>query len=111
MVNSNTDEPEAAWKLVQFLTSAPLFEKYYTNQFPAQKTLLAQIDYREEEMGFAKQLADHTRTWGDYAESGVGVGPLWNVTSRAFGTALSGQTSLDQAAAELLAEIDRMLDH
>lgn len=111
VVNSNTDEPEAAWKLVQFLASAPLFEKYYTNQFPAQKTLLSQIEYRKEELGFAKQLADHTRTWGAYAESGVGVGPLWNVTSRAFGTALSGQSSLDQAAADLLGEIDRMLDH
>lgn len=110
VVNSNTDEPEAAWKLVQFLVSAPLFAKYYTDQFPAQKTLLSQIHYRKEEMGFAKQLAYHTRTWGAYAESGVGVGPLWNVTSRAFGTALSGQSSLDQAAADLLGEIDRMLD-
>ena len=110
VVNANTDAPEAAWKLVQFLTSAPLFENYYTNQFPAQKSLLSQIDYREEETGFATQLADHTRTWGAYAESGVGVGPLWNVTSRAFGTALSGQSSLDEAAADLLSEIDRMLD-
>lgn len=110
VVNSNTDEPEAAWKLVQFLTAAPLFETYYTNQFPAQKTLLAQIDYRDEEKGFAAQLADHTRTWGAYADSGVGVGPLWNVTSRAFGTALSGQQPLDQTASDLLGEIDRMLD-
>ncbi|MGE4610798.1 MAG: extracellular solute-binding protein [Paracoccaceae bacterium] len=109
VVNSNTDHPEEAWKLLQFLTSAELFEKYYTNQFPAQKSMLAKIEYRDEELGFSEQLANNTRTWGAYAESGVGVGPLWNVTSRAFGSALSGQKSAEQAADELIAEINRML--
>lgn len=110
VVNSNTKHPEEAWKLVQYLTSAPLFEKYYTNQFPAQKSLLDQIEYRKEETGFSTQLAHNTRTWGAYAESGVGVGPLWNLTSRSFGTALSGQTPPEEAAEELIAEINRMLD-
>ncbi len=109
VVNASTEHPEESWKLVQFLTSAGLFEKYYTNQFPAQKSLLGQIEYRPEESGFATQLAQHTRTWGAYAESGVGVGPLWNTTSRAFGTALSGQSSPEEAAGALLAEIERML--
>ncbi|WDR05194.1 sugar ABC transporter substrate-binding protein [Devosia rhodophyticola] len=108
-VNANTEHPEEAWKLVQFLSSAPIFEKYYTNQFPAQKSLLSKIEYRPEELGFAKELADHTRTWGAYADSGVGVGPLWNLTARAFGTALSGQSSTEQAADDLIAEINRML--
>ncbi|MHA3980681.1 ABC transporter substrate-binding protein [Halovulum sp. GXIMD14794] len=109
VVNASTDHPEESWKLVQYLTEAGLFEDYYVNQFPAQKTLLSQIDYRPEESGFATQLAQHTRTWGAYADSGVGVGPLWNTTSRAFGTALSGQSSLEDAAEDLLSEIDRML--
>ncbi|SMR83938.1 multiple sugar transport system substrate-binding protein [Aliiroseovarius halocynthiae] len=109
VVNSNTKHPEEAWKLMQFLNSAPLFEKYYTNQFPAQKTMLSEIEYRPEESGFSTQLAENTRTWGAYADSGVGVGPLWNVTSRAFGAALSGQNSPEQAADELIAEINRML--
>ena len=111
VVNSNTKHPEESWKLLQFLTSAGLFEKYYTNQFPAQKSMLSEIEYRDEELGFSEQLANNTRTWGAYAESGVGVGPLWNVTSRAFGTALSGQTSSEQAADELIAEINRMLEN
>ncbi|WP_068310309.1 ABC transporter substrate-binding protein [Polycladidibacter hongkongensis] len=109
VVNSNTKHPEASWKLLQYLASAPLFEKYYTNQFPAQKTLLSQIEYRHEELGFAEQLANNTRTWGAYAESGVGVGPLWNTVSRAFGTALSGQESSEKSAEKLIAEIERML--
>ncbi|MES0885219.1 ABC transporter substrate-binding protein [Roseibium sp. SCP14] len=110
VVNSNTEYPEESWKLLQYLASAPLFEKYYTNQFPAQKSLLDQIEYRKEETGFSTQLANNTRTWGAYAESGVGVGPLWNLTSRSFGTALSGQTPPEDAAEELIAEINRMLE-
>lgn len=109
VVNGNTDEAEAAWKLVQFLTSAGLFENYYTNQFPAQKSLLSQIDYRAEESGFAEQLASHTRTWGAYAQSPAPMGQMWNTTSRAFSTALSGQKSAEQAADELLQELNRML--
>lgn len=110
VVNSNTKHPEEAWKLLRFLTSAPLFEKYYTNQFPAQKSMLSEIEYRDEELGFSEQLANNTRTWGAYAQSGIGVGPLWNVTSRAFGSAMSGQISSEQAADELIVEINRMLD-
>lgn len=109
VVNSNTEHPEEAWKLLQFLTSASLFENYYSNQFPAQKSMLAEIEYRPEELGFANQLANNTRTWGAYAASGVGVGPLWNLTARAFGAALSGQTPEEEAADELISEINRML--
>lgn len=110
VVNANTKHPEESWKLLQYLVSAPLFQKYYTNQFPAQKSLLEKIEYREQETGFSIQLANHTRTWGAYAESGVGVGPLWNLTSRSFGAALSGQTPPEQAAEELIAEINRLLE-
>lgn len=109
VVNANTEYPEASWKLLQFLVSAPIFETYYTAQYPAQKTMLSPIEYRTEEEGFATQLANHTRTWGAYAESGVGVGPLWNLVARSFGTAMSGQMPVEQAADELMAEINRML--
>ncbi|MCV6575172.1 MAG: extracellular solute-binding protein [Cohaesibacter sp.] len=109
VVNANTDHPEESWKLVQFLTDAGLFEKYYTNQFPAQKTLLGQIKYRSEELGFSEQLAKNTRTWGAYAQSGAGVGQLWNLTSRAVGTAMSGQSSSLDAASDLVGEVERLL--
>lgn len=110
VVNENTANPEDAWKLVQFLTSAHLFEKYYTNQFPAQKSLLSQIEYRPEEIGFSTQLANYTRTWGAYAESKAQLGQMWNTTSRAFAAALSGQKTADVAAEELLAELSRMIE-
>ncbi|WP_170419517.1 ABC transporter substrate-binding protein [Ruegeria atlantica] len=111
VVNANTEHPEESWKLVQFLTDAGLFEKHYTNQFPAQKTLLGQIEYRPEELGFSEQLANNTRTWGAYADSGAGVGQLWNLTSRAVGTAMSGQASSLDAANELVGEVDRLLEN
>lgn len=109
VVNSNTKNPEAAWKLVQFLNSQQIFEKYYTNQYPAQKSLLAQIKYRPEETGFALELAKHTRTWGAYSDSGAGVGQLWNTTARAFGGVLSGQTPTEQGARDLIDQINRMI--
>lgn len=111
VVNSNTDHPAEAWQLLQYLTEAGLFETYYTNQFPAQRTLLSQIEYRSEELGFADQLANHTRTWGAYAESGAGVGQLWNLTARSVGSALSGQVTSTEAAEQLLVEIERVLDN
>lgn len=109
VVNANTQHPAEAWKLVQFLTSAALFEKYYTNQYPAQKSLLHEIKYRPEEMGFARELADHTRTWGAYSDSPADIGQMWNVTARAVGGALSGQKSSADAAGDLLGEISAML--
>ncbi len=111
VVNASTDHPAESWQLLQFLTRARLFETYYTNQFPAQKSLLAQIEYRDEELGFAAQLANHTRTWGAYSDSGAGVGQLWNLTARAAGKALSGQSSSQEASAELLQDIRRLLDN
>ncbi|MEM5502955.1 sugar ABC transporter substrate-binding protein [Ahrensia kielensis] len=110
VVNENTANPEDAWKLVQFLTSAQLFEKYYTNQFPAQKSLLSEIEYRPEEKGFSTQLANYTRTWGPYAESKAQLGQMWNVTSRAFSASLSGQKTSEVSAEELIAEISRMIE-
>ncbi len=109
VVNSSTEHPEAAWALVQYLTEAGLFEDYYTNQFPAQKSLLSKIDYRPEESGFAEQLANNTRTWGAYSDSGAGVGQLWNLTARAVATSLSGQSSSIEAAEGLVTEIERLL--
>ncbi len=110
VVNSNTKHPAEAWKLTQFLTKANLFEKYYVNQMPAQKSLLAQIAYPPEEIGFSEQLIKHSRTWGAYAESGAGIGQMWNLTSRAFGAALSGQTPPEEVAKNLLVEIQRLID-
>ncbi len=36
-INSNTQHPEAAWKLVEFMTREAVLVKYYSNQFPARR--------------------------------------------------------------------------
>lgn len=108
-MNANAKDPEAAWKLIQHLISEPIFTEFYVTQFPAQKTLLNQIKFDPAEEGFAKQLAEHTRSWGAYAQAPGGMGSLWNATARAFGEALSGQKTPEVAAAELHAEYSRML--
>lgn len=109
-INANTKNADAAWKLVQYLNTAPVFQPpFYSSQFPARKSLLASVKFQPAETGFAKQLADHTRTWGAYSESPAPLGQLWNLTNRAFGSALSDQKTPDAAADELFKEVERLL--
>ena len=92
VINANSKHPDAAWKFVKFMASQPVFADYYRTQFPAQTSLLKQIDFGAPLKGFAEQLPD-ARTWGPYASGPVPIGTMWNATSRAFGKALSGQVS------------------
>jgi multiple sugar transport system substrate-binding protein len=109
-INANTKHVEAAWKLVQYLNTAPVFAPpYYSSQFPARKSLLRNVKFSHAEAGFAAQLADHTRTWGPYSEGPAPLGQLWNLTNRAFGAALSDQKTPEAAADELLREVERLL--
>ncbi|WP_226783242.1 ABC transporter substrate-binding protein [Oceaniglobus trochenteri] len=108
-INSNSDEPEAAWKLIEFLTRPEIIAKYYGNQFPAQQTPLAQIDFGATMSGFAEQLAV-ARTWGAYSDGPAQIGSMWNETGRMFGSAFIGERSYDEAAEELLNTVKDMLD-
>jgi multiple sugar transport system substrate-binding protein len=101
VINANTQHPKEAWKFVKFMTSQKVFSDYYRTQFPAQKSLLQKVDFGKPLAGFANQL-QVARTWGPYADGPVPIGTLWNETDRAFGAALSGQRSPDDAAKDLL---------
>ncbi|MEO7242086.1 MAG: sugar ABC transporter substrate-binding protein [Variovorax sp.] len=107
-INANSKNPAEAWKLIQFMVSEPIFTKYYTDQFPAQRSLLKKVDFGTEMKGFAEQLG-YARTWGAYADGPVPIGTMWNATGRAFGTALSGQRSEADTAAELVETIDKLV--
>jgi multiple sugar transport system substrate-binding protein len=109
IINANTEHAEAAWKFVRYMASQEVFSDYYTTQFPAQQTLLKSVDFGPELKGFAEQLAV-ARTWGPYASGPVPIGTMWNATGRAFGTALSGQRTPEEAAQELLDEIGKQID-
>ena len=108
VINANSKHPDAAWKFVKFMASQSVFADYYRTQFPAQTSLLKQIDFGAPLKGFADQFP-YARTWGAYASGPVPIGTLWNVTQRAFGKALSGQESTENAAKELLAEIGKQM--
>lgn len=110
-ISANSKNVDAAWKLVQYLNTAPIFSPpFYSSQFPARRSLLQSVKFQPAEAGFAKQLADHTRTWGPYSESPAPLGQLWNLTDRAFGAALSDQKTPEAAADELYKEVERLLN-
>ena len=107
-INSNTENPEAAWKLIEFMTRTDVLQKYYGNQFPAQKTPLGKIDFGPALAGFAKQLT-FARSWGAYSDGPAQIGTMWNDTGRAFGSAFIGERTYEEAAAELLASVEEQL--
>lgn len=108
VINANSKHPREAWKLIEYLASEPIFTKYYTTQFPAQKSLLKNVDWSPELKGFAEQLG-YARTWGPYSDGPAPIGAMWNATGRAFSAALSGQRSEQDAAEELLQTVAKLM--
>jgi multiple sugar transport system substrate-binding protein len=107
-ININSKHPAEAWKLVKYLATEPIFTKYYTTQFPAQRSLLKKVDFGTEMKGFAEQLG-YARTWGPYSDGPAPIGAMWNATGRAFSAALSGQRSEKDAADELLQAMTKLM--
>jgi multiple sugar transport system substrate-binding protein len=108
VINANTKHPKEAWELVKYLASENVFAKHYRTQFPAQKSLLKQVDFGPELKGFAEQLQT-ARTWGPYASGPIPIGTMWNEVGRAFGTALSGQQSPEEASKALLQTMQKLM--
>ena len=108
-INANTEHPEVAWKLVEFMTRGDILTKYYENQFPAQKGLLRSIEFGPALGGFAEQLT-LARSWGAYSDGPAQIGRMWNAAGRAFGSAFIGERSYEEAAAELLQSVADQLD-
>ncbi|HEY1328181.1 MAG TPA: extracellular solute-binding protein [Casimicrobiaceae bacterium] len=110
VINANSKHPQEAWKLIEYLASEPIFTKYYTTQFPAQKTLLKNVNWSPELKGFAEQLG-YARTWGPYSDGPASIGSMWNATGRAFSAALSGQRSEQDAAQELVQAVSKLMQN
>lgn len=107
-INANTKHPEESWQFLKYLISRNVFERY--EQFPAQETLLGELVFPEGEQGYADQLP-HAITFKQYIESPAPVSGLWDATNREFGAVFSGQKSIDRAAADLLAAMERLLQN
>lgn len=109
VVNSSTKHPKHAWLLLKHLISPQILKKYYTKQMPANKSGLAFVEFAEHEKGFAKQYADHTRSWGPYARGPAPIGQIRNTLGRSFGSAISGQKTSKEAAQTILKEVSRLM--
>ncbi|MEO6928536.1 MAG: extracellular solute-binding protein [Casimicrobiaceae bacterium] len=107
-INVNSKHPAEAWKLIKYLATEEIFTKYYTTQFPAQRSLLKKVDFGPEMKGFAEQLG-YARTWGPYSDGPAPIGAMWNATGRAFSAALSGQRSEKDAADELVQAVGKLM--
>jgi multiple sugar transport system substrate-binding protein len=108
VINANTQDPQGAWKLVQFLASQKVFTDFYTTQLPAQKTLLKNIAFPPELKGYAEQL-QRARSWGPYSDGPVPIPTMWNETARDFGSVFIGEATPEAAATQLLATISKNL--
>lgn len=99
-VNANTKQPDAAWKLVQYLTSWDFYQTYYKAYYPAQKSLIAKMNFPPELKGFQEQFT-YARSWGPYSTGPAVIGAMWNQTARSFGSAAIGEKSFEAAGKEL----------
>lgn len=108
-INPNTNHPQEAWEFLKYLTSAETFKTY--NQFPAQVTLLDEIQptLPESEQAYAEQLTFGI-TFRDYIFSKTKVSSMWESTAREFGAVFSGQKTIEQASADLVQTMQTLLD-
>lgn len=108
-MSPNVKNPEAAWKLIQFLTQPdPTFTKFLTNYTPSQHAAVAARKYPEGMEGFGEQMKT-ARSWGAYATGPVAIPFMWNATGRAAGAVFIGEKTPAQAGAELHAQIEAEL--
>ena len=108
-LNANTEYPEEAWKLMQWLNSWEFFDKHNTGYYPSQQALLAKRPFPEEMAGFQQQFTEGARSWGPYARGPAAIAQMWNQTSRSFGAAFIGEKTSMEAAEELLEFVDGLL--
>lgn len=109
IINPTTEHPDEAWAFLKFLISQEFYEDYYTMQFPAQISLLANIVIDDAMTGYADQLP-HAVTFNDYILSPPPVSAMWESTNREFGAVYSGQKNTEEAGADLAERMQELLD-
>lgn len=107
-INPSTKYTDASWKFIKYLSSMETFATY--NQFPAQKTLLDQVEKAlpPQEQAYAEQLK-YGVTFHDYIVSPANTNSMWALTNREFGAVFAGQSSADQAAQDLVDGMKQLL--
>ncbi|MFC7620699.1 ABC transporter substrate-binding protein [Microlunatus sp. GCM10028923] len=98
-INPNTSDQEAAWAFIKFISTREFFSQYYSGQFPAQRSLLAQGEFSQEYDGFVQAMPT-ARTYGLYAGSPTPIPKYWSTTAQTLGAVFSGQLDPSRAGAE-----------
>ena len=105
-INPNTEHPEEAWAFVRYLLGPETFKTY--NQYPAQKSLLAELDFPETEQGYVEMLP-LAQTYERYISSPIAVSTMTALVNREFGAVFSGQRSPEEASQAILTELGDLL--
>jgi len=98
-INVNTEHPEEAYRVVQYLISWPIFSEYYP-QWPAQKTLIERIERGPAHAGYPQQLL-LARSWGPYSTGPIDIPTMWNWVGRGIGSVFIGEKTSLEAAQEI----------
>ena len=105
-VNPNTANPEAAFQVIAYLTSAEVMAQL--PQYPAQRSLLDMLSFPESESGFVEMLPEAV-TFKRYTDSPVPLPGLAEATTREYAAVFSGQKMPQQAAQDLISAINTLL--
>lgn len=105
-INPNTEHPDEAWQVMQYLVSAETFATY--DQYPARKSILETLETAPGEEAYAEMLPQAI-TFEQYISSPVPVPSLQEAVNRAFGAVFSGQQSSEEGAGALLAELEDLI--
>lgn len=110
VINANSKNVDAAWKLIRFLTTPdPTFSKHYSNYVQPQRPIM-NYDRLPGEIapGFTAQIQT-ARSWGPYNTGPVTIPFMWNAVGRAAGSVFIGEKTAKQSAAELHDAISKEL--
>ncbi len=107
-INPTTEHPDEAWQFLNFLLSQEFYENYYNTYFPAQKSLLDEIEFDEEITGYAQQLPNAI-TFSTYILAPPPVSAMWAATNQEFGAVYSGQKSSEEAGVALMQAMEELL--
>jgi multiple sugar transport system substrate-binding protein len=104
-INAKSQHPNEAWEFIKYLTSKKVFQQYYTNQFPAQATLLKAREFgptlvTEAYSGYTASLLVG-KTYVEYLGAPMAIPAAWNALTEKFSAAYSGQLTPAEAAHQL----------
>ncbi|UFU08056.1 ABC transporter substrate-binding protein [Ruania halotolerans] len=105
-INQNSEHPDEAWQVMQYLLSAETFGTY--DQYPASASTLTELDVDPSEQGFVDQLP-HSVPFVRYIGAPMTIASLQELVNQQFSAVYSGQADSATAARSIIETIEREL--